>query len=402
MPDSRTMPGQLKVLMVLISYSIGGAEKRYTNLFNFLSTHGKYSYKLIINRTLHQLLTDAGIKFNRPENIHLVGLTLNRLGADLQEGIGKGFSNFWAKIIHAIGWRLNKVLIEKQVRKMMAVWKPDIIHGILKGVNLVDHVPHRKIVKVMSYVHSEDKIPQYQSRALGRADALDILAENMKNSLSLNGIVCKNMKVAPCSFTDYSRTYLGKKGRNVIFLARLESMKHPEMFIQMIELIPDELRNSSYFMMLGTGSLNRSIQKMAKPFVDQKILDLKGYVANPIPFLAEGLIFVQTTACESHGTQSLLEAMACGNAVVTTDLPGIEKIISDDVGFRVAHDPEAFADRVSFLLRNFELAEQMGQRAREKAMQTQNVENYAIHMEELYQKVYEEKNPRLNLCAHRL
>lgn len=60
-----------------------------------------------------------------------------------------------------------------------------------------------------------------------------------------------------------------------------------------------------------------------------------------------------------------LEAMACGTPVVAVDEGGIpEAVVDGETGFLTPRDPDRFADRVLELLRNPDMAEEMGQRGR--------------------------------------
>ena len=383
---------KLKVIFILISYSIGGAEKRYTNLFNFLSQKEQNEYKLLISRNLYDLLLEAGFNFYRTDHIFVLGIKISSVA---MQGNPKRLIDRVSKIIIrfrcSIEFLLNKFIIIIQVHWFLHQEQPDILHGILRGVNILAGIRDSKVIKIGSYVHAREMIPEYQRKALAAMDALDILVKPMRDMLIRNGFISERLYVAPCSFTDYSRTYIAKKKRNVLFLARFIECKHPEMFIDMLRFIPWHTLYSAKFVMMGSGPMYEQVKELGQQYIKKNILEITGYIANPIEYLAEGIIFVQTTDCEAHGTQSLLEAMACGNAVVTTDVLGIEEIVTPDVGFRVEHSPGAFAEKVNFLLNNFELAVRMGERARQRVICNQNIGNYAEYLENLYMKTYLQK-----------
>ena len=353
---------KLHILIILFSHTIGGAEKRYTNLFKHLGEHGDNHYTLLMNAVLHDLLQDSGFGLEKYPNIKVVG-------------------GHWPR-------RINDLITKFQAIRVIKKSKPDIIHGILKGLPILASSALRKYKKVASFVHPEIEIPAYQIEALNLADHLDVLGLTMKDHLLAAGVShSSQMTVAPCSFTDYSRTYTQPKKQIVVFLARLEPMKHPDVFINMLNFIPKAIRQKTKFIMLGKGSLSSEMQKLAEPFIAEGCLEMKGYTADPLKILSESLIFVQTTDCESHGTQSLLEAMACGNAIITTDLPGIETLVDDACGFRVKLTPEAFAEKIVYCLTNLKLAEEMGVNSRTRAIQNQTVEQYAKHIDAVYQLV---------------
>jgi hypothetical protein len=51
----------MKVGIILFGWGIGGSEKRFANLSQYLKEHGKFNYVLLTNRFLEQLLRQAGI-----------------------------------------------------------------------------------------------------------------------------------------------------------------------------------------------------------------------------------------------------------------------------------------------------------------------------------------------------
>ncbi len=388
---------KLKIVIILISSTMGGAEKRYTNLYNHLAKNCRNEYIFFVNKNVYDLLCKAGFQIYDKKKLFIFGYHIPPpkyygLGKiDAWKNILKLPGNIFtlcAKVFNTIPGKFNDVLIRFQMNQKISKIKPDIVHGILHGVNILNRNNAKEILHVMSFVHPAGHVPEYQRNAFREADALDILNDDMKKILIKENIIDeKKMFLAPCSFTDYARTFSAKKEKHVVFLARMEVMKHPEIFIDMLNHIPEDVRASAKFIMIGKGTLMEVVKNMAKPFINEGILELKGYVSTPIDYLSKSLIFVQPTDCEIHGTQSLLEAMACGNAIITTDLPGIERIIDDDVGFRVPLDSRAFAEKVTFLLKNIDTAEKIGKNAREKVMKTQTVERYAIHVEEIYNKL---------------
>ena len=54
----------MKIQFIMMSNGIGGAEKRYANLFNYVSSHSTHEYSLAINRRLWELLSDCSISFD--------------------------------------------------------------------------------------------------------------------------------------------------------------------------------------------------------------------------------------------------------------------------------------------------------------------------------------------------
>jgi glycosyltransferase involved in cell wall biosynthesis len=66
--------------------------------------------------------------------------------------------------------------------------------------------------------------------------------------------------------------------------------------------------------------------------------------------LERSSIFVSLQEGENYPSQSLLEAMACGNAVIATDVGETWRLVDDANGKRVASDAGAVADAIIALL----------------------------------------------------
>ena len=67
----------------------------------------------------------------------------------------------------------------------------------------------------------------------------------------------------------------------------------------------------------------------------------------------------------------LIESMACGSAVIASDLPGVRTVVEDGVnGFLVPpKDIEGLSDKIITLLQNDELSHRFGENGRKKVQQ---------------------------------
>lgn len=107
-----------------------------------------------------------------------------------------------------------------------------------------------------------------------------------------------------------------------------------------------------------------------QPYIDDGSIEYFGEQSDVRPYLAQCNVFVLPSYRE--GTpKSVLEAMACGKAIITTDAPGCrETVIEGKNGFLVPiKDDKALAEKMLFLFHNPDVCEQMGNASRKIAEQ---------------------------------
>lgn len=86
----------------------------------------------------------------------------------------------------------------------------------------------------------------------------------------------------------------------------------------------------------------------------------------------------------------LLEAMACGRPVISTDITGVAQDIREyGAGLVIEHgNPEALAEAIQFILNNPDIAVQMGSAGRALAIEKYGSDIVAGQVETLYRDVY--------------
>jgi glycosyltransferase involved in cell wall biosynthesis len=167
----------------------------------------------------------------------------------------------------------------------------------------------------------------------------------------------------------------GKKNKShLIWLRAFHEIYNPSLAPKVIALLIDEFPQIHLTMIgpdKGDGSLQQT-QKIAGELKIEDRLTLTGGIPkSEVPaHLHQGDIFINTTNVDNTPV-SILEAMACGLPIVSTDVGGIPYLLQHghDALLVPANDPEAMAGAVRRVLVDGALAEQLSQNAREKAKQ---------------------------------
>jgi glycosyltransferase involved in cell wall biosynthesis len=104
------------------------------------------------------------------------------------------------------------------------------------------------------------------------------------------------------------------------------------------------------------------------------VVEYRGWVSDVRPLLAQASVFVLPSYRE--GTpRTVLEAMATGRPVITTDVPGCRETVRDgENGFLVpARNAEAIAHSMERFILQPELISKMGRRSRQIAEEKYDV-----------------------------
>jgi glycosyltransferase involved in cell wall biosynthesis len=119
---------------------------------------------------------------------------------------------------------------------------------------------------------------------------------------------------------------------------------------------------------VGGGPLLRELQQHASKL---GVVDRVQFVphSDDIPGLLAGAAFLTHTADNEGSPNAVMEAMACGRAVVATEVGDIPRLVDDGVtGFLVKPgDGAQLAERMAALANDPELCSRMGEAARRKA-----------------------------------
>ncbi len=184
---------------------------------------------------------------------------------------------------------------------------------------------------------------------------LHLVAPEKVHMIPGSGVDIQRFKPMPLpktpTFLMVARLLRDKGVQEYLDAARMLKTAHPE----------------ARFLLVGPYDSNpTAIQpKDLQPYVDEGTIEYLGEMEDVRPAHAQASVFVLPSYHE--GTpMSVLEALACGRAVVTTTAPGCRETVRDQLnGFLVpVKDTQALADAMETFIRIPGLAEDMGGRGR--------------------------------------
>lgn len=160
----------------------------------------------------------------------------------------------------------------------------------------------------------------------------------------------------------------------LIWLRSFHTIYNPSLAPKVVALLAEEFPDLQLTMVgpdKGDGSLGVT-QEMAERLGISGRITLTGGVtkAEVADWMNQGDVFLNTTNVD-NAPVSVLEAMACGLCVVSTNVGGIPYLVEHNREALLVppDDPEAMAAAVRQILTNPGLAERLSRQAREKAAQ---------------------------------
>ena len=103
--------------------------------------------------------------------------------------------------------------------------------------------------------------------------------------------------------------------------------------------------------LLGEGEQRAHLQALAATLGLESLVDMPGFITNPLPYYCQADVFVLSSLLESC-PMVLLEALACGTQVVSTNCGGPDEILVNGKfgGLVPPGDPQALAESISYRL----------------------------------------------------
>ncbi len=174
----------------------------------------------------------------------------------------------------------------------------------------------------------------------------------------------------------------------VVAAARVMPLKDIETMIKASAIVREEIPNVKFIVY---GALDadpvytKKCQLLIKELKLENTFILAGHHSKPSEIYNEGDISVLSSISEGF-PYTVIESMACARPVVATDVGGVREALE---GFGIVvkpRDPKALAEGVVKLLKDHELRETLGRRAREQVLA-----KFRIDMSvEQYRQVYNE------------
>ena len=283
-----------------------------------------------------------------------------------------------------------KKLTLREVRRIIRVFKPDVIHAADFRASLVSVILRRKTIAHLH--HDADWLSSVNPYSLAtalsvkRSQRTICVSATIMEQYCLAGRFKKNMMVLP-NVVDLneirvcSKEFVGdKKQYDIAYLGRLSEEKAPVRFVHIIKQIKE--RMDVHAVMIGDGALRSQVeQEVAKNGLKENVV-LLGNLPDPFPVLAQSKLLIIPSLREGFGLAAV-EAMALGLPVLASNVGGLKTIVTPACGELCSTEQEFAVCAIDLLLEDTLWAKK-SLAAVERAEQFGNVSAYYDKMEKLY------------------
>ena len=355
-------------LVVWGASRLGGAERRFFRLFNFMAGQGQ---------DIHLFTSGAGAIACEALGIRLTGRKVHFLDSDAASK--SRLSSHWA----AISWvlALVRTVRREKIRHLHFGQNPGaqtFLYALLSrfacpfSVSLVDSVKD----------YQRNRRERMYARVTFRhCTKVDCLSEQIRSdALEFTGRKDpQKFRVAPCSFTEPRPPVAGiARDIDVSLISRMVSRKGHMLLKEALVMLADAGLRGIVVHVCGSGPLEAQLRKEFAAIEGQQVH--VHFEKDPFGILARSKVSLSLQDIENYPSQSLLEAMTCECAIVATDV-GLTRLLLDETcAILIPADPAALAKALRRLLENETLRVELGRKAREVVTTKHTIERFAQYL----------------------
>ena len=225
---------------------------------------------------------------------------------------------------------------------------------------------------------------------LERCDAVTAVSRFLADRVPTWFSPCPPVEVLP-DFVDTRRfTPVPPAGPVLVHVSNFRPVKRTSDAVRAFQLL--RRRREARLLLIGTGPEEGAVRELALRLGVDKDVVFVGEDPEVARHLNGAAVLLSTSEFEGFG-MSLLEAMACGVPVVTTDSGGVREVVDPScAALAGVGDLEGLAEAADRILADPALARRMGTSGRKRAEDLFDVDRVVPQYESLYKRVCEAPN----------
>lgn len=289
----------------------------------------------------------------------------------------------------------------KNLLKLGNLFEADLVHSlaplssakdIKKKIPLISHFQHYESIDKPIHLLYKPFHHRIEKMAYSNSDFTIAPSEFSKKALrEAFGLLENKVKVVPHG-VDISRfAPREKKSKSIrlLFVGGLEERKGVRYLIEALSSVIN-IHSGVELILVGNGAQEPELKELARKLNLEKHIKFAGYVngwSNEITnYYNSADIFVFPSLKEGFG-MVLMEAMACGLPVISTNTSAIPEVVGDAGILVEPKNPQALAEAIINLIENEELRKELGKKGRKRVEENFTWDKVAEKMIKIYEEV---------------
>lgn len=357
---------------------IGGAERRAVVIFAALRAED-YPIKLLLSRRLRDIVMqqfpispgDIAVYDDYPWSVRLLERAAFRLRRHRLAGLGKRLDRFGTR------WR------DRHLAAVLAGHGIDCVH-IFLDPSIGQNLPIRTIIEVTGPDHV-DRLARWE--AFGSRKAIFHAVNETVHALVVPHVPKGPVLQPPITFFDLSRfpqsLPFAERRNEIVFAHRFLPRKNGLLFARVAARFLDETPGWTV-KILGRGKDDQAIRTVLACHIESGRAFV-GYKSPIFDDLATAKIFVSVITPNNYPSQSVLEALAFGNALLLSDTGTSVARFLDGNGVSCTLDDDDALAALKRLTADQDALERMGARSRQLVGERYDKAIYLRHIRAVYE-----------------
>lgn len=249
-------------------------------------------------------------------------------------------------------------LSRKEIRKAIKVYKPDIIHAHDFRASIVVAMSNFN-GKIISQIHQTPTFLKtrnirsliYLLSTKRYYKIVGVSNKIFENYIFNDKIKNKYITIHNCINKDEilykSKLYNCDENYDLLFFGRLESVKNPIRFINIVETIVKQNSNIKA-VIIGDGTLTNICEETIKNKNLQNNIKMLGFISNPFPIIKKCKLMIITSDWEGI-PMSAIESMSLSAVVLSNGVGGLEEMFKD-IQFLICENNQEYINKILLLL----------------------------------------------------
>lgn len=249
--------------------------------------------------------------------------------------------------------------------------------------------------KFSDYLHNAQSIVgrRIEHQIINKSDAITTVSDSVRNHLEEYGLFEEDVRITPngVDTSEFKLTEGSRTGNQLLYTGRLAPVKGLPDLLEAIKRI-DKAGLECKLVITGKGEYKKVLQEKVIDLGIQNKVDFTGFVSREqlVNLYQSSDAFIFPTYYEGLPT-SVLEAMAAGLPIVSTNAPGVRDLIDHEETGLIGEpgDIDTLTSNILRVLQNHELRDDLGVAARQKTVSTYDWKIVSQELKSVYEQVAE-------------